>query len=1705
MTSDRPGSSNPDVNSFLEKWKEFNDEQTKEDLERSRRLEEQIAAEKRARMERRAARTRSLSPDKGRTTRNIIGTIVEDESSETTRGRSIENTMAKLTGGPAATNTQPKSPEVKAAYRRTMPALAPPTSSSSSVEPTKAPLRSTDAPKSPDNASKPTNRGRAADVLSARTPDFFRQSRTNTLGMRKSPVPEFAAGNTESVGAGVASVLRGREGAGRVGMALPGLSDLKPKKEEAVPQERISRNGLGRSVKRETWIKDEEPKAEKVQETPKSTPQKPIIAAKKPVFSPTSAPSTSDEPQPEPADSAVSAASVSSLTSSVASSTMYKMPLSGLASSESKNPSASCPGTGSSTSTTPTITAAPSSPVARSSPFARSNSRSPERTRSRGSAPNSPSRERMALGSVPSSPSRERIESGVSLPWMMPDRPSSPLKTDSAFSPRVSSTEATSLSEPVKRTSSLIAPLKVKEEEAQVNRTTSLNSPERQRSPTRITTSLSAPEPKASTPEIKKWTPAAARATWFDKALQSPTKADKREALGLGIGGMKPSPSIREKPVAMGSPKPVPAPKEVPKMGLLGGSARSLKAGVKESSKPTLAKKPIVSPRQTVREAPPKLPDLGLSAAPALPSFSFEESEKADAIACLPQPKVAPVFGGVAKKSSLADRFNPALAGMLAKPGINPMMGGHALKKAATAPAEMVHEPKSEKDETTSGELKHMTKGRARGPKRRAPTKAKSVPEPEPEAAENTLKPARSQNLRAASPPACAQLGVPARKEQSDTANTAVLMSAWQEALNKETEKRARGSVMAIWEQRNENKEERPEVQVTPGRKDATIVTPKPSLPTSERKPVVARKPSFPSPEQNRPFISSKPTVGKIAFNPVQAEERKVAMKTVGCASIAERPPVADFAKQMEVKLGSPSRSPSTKSENEKAPVPGLAKRVPVSQLAKQMEVLPGEDKGEQEESKPVGPRGPRGLPPVAIMPISNIEVDRPVERPVEKTEEPKLEEKAKEALEEPAVKPVEREQERDVQQQSAPAPAPAPTPTWKPVPAPVKVIEKEKQAAPASPKLVAPLSPTKTQISRFESAVPLSPSSSVPQSPTRTELNRFKVASGSVKSVAERWAQATSPTPVERGRPEPIALPTRERSLSPKKREPEAPVKLERLATSAETEDKTVATVSQPKPEVVVAPKPILAAKPDLSPKKVEMPAKTKVDEKIVAPAPAAEEKPAIVAPKPAMTPPSPQKIISSSPRSRSASPTKMPKTSSYKNISGFLRGWSAKPSVSRIDVAPIHANKPVDVNESKERLLAQGWVIENGRSVSIPLEEQHVLFENDLMVYLYVYKDESDEEKSTVFVWTGRGFDGNQANGRSFADRVAREHGAEVVSIFQAKEPGSFLRALGGVMVTRRGPRKRYDAGDSFMCIVRRVFGGVACEQVDLHGSQLSSGYAFVISVIGQVFVWQGAGAHLDEVNAARKIAQEAAQDNTIVDVREGAEPDVFLDALGGGAKYASASFWAKKPDHENYMVRLYTIELGNANEIFPFDQSDLRPDNVHVIDGFFEMYVIVGRDARGKHEDIQLACDFAKDYTKHAFRADGRPFMPVATVLYPPSSVPRELRINIRGWKDETSPLVFSGQAASLQRKTSLRMRILPLDSAVATLKKETFPIKELKGDDLPLGVDADRVEDWLNEEDFQSVMGMKRDGYNALGDGERKRVRKEGLEMMRQFNF
>jgi hypothetical protein len=89
----------------------------------------------------------------------------------------------------------------------------------------------------------------------------------------------------------------------------------------------------------------------------------------------------------------------------------------------------------------------------------------------------------------------------------------------------------------------------------------------------------------------------------------------------------------------------------------------------------------------------------------------------------------APLFAkkDSSKPNKLADRFNPALAGMLAR-GPPPLASERSTSSAGESSPSR---PAKEESTGPAPELTHMTKGRARGPKRRTPAAKKSATTPE--------------------------------------------------------------------------------------------------------------------------------------------------------------------------------------------------------------------------------------------------------------------------------------------------------------------------------------------------------------------------------------------------------------------------------------------------------------------------------------------------------------------------------------------------------------------------------------------------------------------------------------------------------------------------------------------------------------------------------------------------------------------------------------------------------------------------------------------------------------------------------------------------------------------------------------------------------------------------------------------------------------
>jgi hypothetical protein len=158
---------------------------------------------------------------------------------------------------------------------------------------------------------------------------------------------------------------------------------------------------------------------------------------------------------------------------------------------------------------------------------------------------------------------------------------------------------------------------------------------------------------------------------------------------------------------ADGPSEPAPPPEAIARRGTLGRADSPSKPAL-PAEKPKQATPEALARKKSLRVMKPALDDK-----PVQPAPMFASKEPARA-------------------SKLADRFNPALAGILAR-GPPPL----TTNKSTSSADGMESPARAAQEEAKTGpapELQHMTKGRARGPKRRAPAASKqSASEPEKE------------------------------------------------------------------------------------------------------------------------------------------------------------------------------------------------------------------------------------------------------------------------------------------------------------------------------------------------------------------------------------------------------------------------------------------------------------------------------------------------------------------------------------------------------------------------------------------------------------------------------------------------------------------------------------------------------------------------------------------------------------------------------------------------------------------------------------------------------------------------------------------------------------------------------------------------------------------------------------------------------------
>ena len=352
----------------------------------------------------------------------------------------------------------------------------------------------------------------------------------------------------------------------------------------------------------------------------------------------------------------------------------------------------------------------------------------------------------------------------------------------------------------------------------------------------------------------------------------------------------------------------------------------------------------------------------------------------------------------------------------------------------------------------------------------------------------------------------------------------------------------------------------------------------------------------------------------------------------------------------------------------------------------------------------------------------------------------------------------------------------------------------------------------------------------------------------------------------------------------------------------------------------------------------------------------------------------------------------TKQPSPSKPLDVLGLLANIFDEAPNSRtrkhIDAQSAVNPRAADEKSQKIKTLRKQIfeVTGNGRSVPVPSQQEHILFEESLYLCTHIFGSPSGQRTTEVYLWCGDGVSASTVDdAQIFAKKVAKDSNGKLIIFKQGKETANFFQALGGIVITRRGSSRQAtslaSSGAGYMLCGRQHVGQIAFDEVDFTPRSLCRGFPYIVSTpSGKLYLWKGTGSDADELGCARLIGMDLGLTGEIEEIVDGQEPEAFWKALAEGKRDmntsvgTTAQHWHLKPSCENYITRLFVIDSeasrprsstgfmawgrrGSApsndasaalatqmREVMPFAQSDLLDDAVFVLDAFFELFMYV-----------------------------------------------------------------------------------------------------------------------------------------------------------------
>ncbi|XP_030969070.1 villin-1 isoform X2 [Quercus lobata] len=288
--------------------------------------------------------------------------------------------------------------------------------------------------------------------------------------------------------------------------------------------------------------------------------------------------------------------------------------------------------------------------------------------------------------------------------------------------------------------------------------------------------------------------------------------------------------------------------------------------------------------------------------------------------------------------------------------------------------------------------------------------------------------------------------------------------------------------------------------------------------------------------------------------------------------------------------------------------------------------------------------------------------------------------------------------------------------------------------------------------------------------------------------------------------------------------------------------------------------------------------------------------------------------------------------------------------------------------------------WRVNADELSLLPVPEQTKFYSGDCYVVQFTYPG-NERDENLFYAWIGRRSvmeDRRDAISHMTAIVDSTKGDPVLAQAVEDKEPIQFFLIFQTLIIFKGGMSKRYkkfiaekgitdETYDGIKTALFRVQGtspqNMQAIEVDLVSSSLNSSYCYILQTETFIFTWIGSLSSTRDHDLLDGMLELINPTLQPISVREGSEPDIFWNALGGKAEYPKAKEM-KQCVEDPHLFTLNTTEGDfKVKEIYNFSQDDLTTEDVLVLDCHREIYVWIGchSNVGSKQQALTLGLKF------------------------------------------------------------------------------------------------------------------------------------------------